>query len=163
MRCCDGYIEIEGPGSCTVRLELPAESPVLVEVGIPGPRGPQGPPGAYAPETVATGEIIIGRHVVAVIGGLAYHASNDDSQRCRNALGISLEAQTELGQPVRVQCSGPLSEPSWNWIAGPVYLGQNGQLTQAPPATPGLFLKEIGVAEAPGTLFVRVMNEIQVS
>lgn len=159
----DGYIEIVGDGACAL-LEIAGDGdPVAVEVGIPGPPGPQGPPGASAPETVAVGAVIVGRHVVAVVDGLAYHASNDDPQRCRNALGVSLGAQTVIGQPVQIQSSGPLSEPSWNWAPGPVYLGQNGQLTQTPPATPGLFLKEIGIAKAPDTLFVRVMHEIQVS
>lgn len=59
---------------------------------------------------------------------------------------------------------GTVSEPSWSWAPGQVYLGANGVLTQTPPTKPAaLFLVVVGMAVDPTTLFVHRQPSITLS
>ena len=73
-------------------------------------------------------------------------------------LGVTLHAALS-GASVLVRLFGSLSDPSWNWYSGPVYLGENGHITQIVP-TIG-FVQEIGSVINPKTIAVRIQPEIR--
>lgn len=126
---------------------------------IQGPQGPPGPPGSGGPQTVfyTAGEDISGHRVVRVSGSTAYYADSGTPSHINTVVGISTGAAAS-GNTVTVQVSGELTEPSWTWSPGAVFLGVSGQLTQTPPAT-GLFLK-LGKAMTPTTLLIDLQPAI---
>ena len=63
--------------------------------------------------------------------------------QCAAILGMPTGAST-AGNPIEVKISGVITEPSWSWVEGDVWLAGIGGLTQAPPLT-GLSVK-IGTA-----------------
>lgn len=91
------------------------------------------------------GEILNGHRAVVVIDNLAYHANQSDPSHLFLVRGITIQSAL-LGANVIVQIGGPITEPSWSWIANqPVYVGSSGFLTQTVPTTG--WLLEIGVAD----------------
>jgi hypothetical protein len=90
--------------------------------------------------SVTAGEVLNG-HRVVIIGsdGKAYHATNTNSDHAFKAIGITTGA-ANLDDIAHVQISGILVEPSWSWSAStPVWLGENGAITQDPPISPAAF------------------------
>lgn len=83
------------------------------------------------------------RAVTTDANGDAVYASNDTVQ---NAMVVGITANAaNSGQVVTVKTSGILTDASWNWTKGLVFLGTNGQLTQTPP-TAGAILVYVGRA-----------------
>lgn len=85
------------------------------------------------------------RAVKAAIGGVEYpdRATLTDGPV---VLGLT-NAAALLGASVRVQYAGVMTEVTWAWAIGPVFVADNGNLTQAPTAAS--WLRQIGVAIAP--------------
>lgn len=55
-----------------------------------------------------------------------------------------------------LQRAGDVTEPSWSWTPeAPVFLGSNGQLTQAPPDDSAAFTLCVGFAATTTTLVLR--------
>ena len=81
-----------------------------------------------------TAQAISGHSVVGIDqAGLAIVASSDTPTV--QPIGISTGAAAS-GQPVTIQLTGEVLEPSWNWdVTKPVFMGLNGVLTQVPPST----------------------------
>lgn len=61
------------------------------------------------------------------------------------------------GDWVPVIVDGLITEPSWLWEPGkPVYVGENGVLTQTPPVAPQYaFQLAVGHADAPTRVWIR--------
>jgi hypothetical protein len=103
--------------------------------GILGPHltGPAGPL-TYIPENItATASAILGGHrVVQVFNGLASYADKDSDYI--GQLGFTMSAYDE-GSSMQIFISGVVTEPSWSFTKGPVFLGSNGLITQSIPTT----------------------------
>lgn len=129
---------------------------IISDTGI----GPQGPPGdaASAVITVSAGEAIGGHRLASLQGGVAMYARGDNLESAESAIGITLGAASLSGS-LQVQRSGIITEPSWSWAAGPVYLAGAGLLTQAAPGT-GVLL-QVGIALSPIQLDVRIGTPIE--
>jgi hypothetical protein len=93
----------------------------------------------------------LGGHRVVKIAATAEYASADDAAGCDQTLGVTTGAAAK-GASVTVRTYGALTELTWTWTSGPVYLGLAGQLTQTPPAS-GVVL-QIGTAETATRIFV---------
>lgn len=75
--------------------------------------------------------------------GQAVYASNDTLDNAQ-VIGITTVAAT-AGNNVTIKTSGVITDASWNWTKGAVYLGTNGQLTQTAP-TGGAIIVHVGKA-----------------
>jgi hypothetical protein len=130
--------------------------------GLPGPPGPPGPVGGNGLGT-ASRPLSGHRVVTALPDGSLDYASNDDPAHLAAPLWITTTA-AGTGDEVAFVVVGPVTEPSWNWTPGPVYLGANGVLTQTPPTAPAaVFLAQIGFATSLTTLFVDRNPSIKLS
>lgn len=111
---------------------------------------------------LVAGETLSGhRAVYTGADGLAHYASANDPASARAVLGITKNAAAEGGQ-VSVVIAGPVSEPSWSWTPGlPIFLGANGALTQAVPAS-GVVV-ELGSAVTPTSMNVRIQEPVFLS
>lgn len=91
-----------------------------------------------------------GQRVVYFTDSSINYADSSDLSQISKAFGLTLQA-TSLGF-IEVLTFGEVSDPSWNWSDGKVYLGSSGLLTQTLP-TSG-FLLEVGKALSATKLFV---------
>lgn len=69
-------------------------------------------------------------------GGVVY-ASSDDASNADAIVGITTTAAL-LGDSVSVRIGGSMTDSSWNWSLGTIWLGLNGALTQTPTETGAL-------------------------
>jgi hypothetical protein len=83
------------------------------------------------------------RVIMANDNGYASYASSNVISTASRVIGISTGA-AGINSTVDIQTAGPLTEPTWNWIIGPVYVGINGNLTQVVPTTG--YILPIGIA-----------------
>lgn len=60
----------------------------------------------------------------------------------------------DIGDEINVQTGGVMREPSWSWSNGPVYVEDDGVLTQAAPTTG--YIVSIGRAVAPDAIDIDV-------
>ena len=97
------------------------------------------------------------RAVTTNPSGQAIYASNDTLGNAQ-VVGITLGA-ANAGEQVGVKTFGPISDASWNWTKGAVYLGTNGQLTQTAPSG-GAIIVQVGRALTATQLFVDVDTTI---
>ena len=95
----------------------------------------------------------LGGHQVVRISGLGrvQIASCADVAQAGYAIGVTMGA-ADLGADVPVMVIGEMIEPSWSFTLGPVFLGLNGALVQAPPTTG--FVLQVGTAIEPTRLIV---------
>lgn len=145
------------------------KSPIVVAVKPPalrvrfiaaqGPAGRPGEPGAAIYATVAfeAGAAISGHRAVSLVDGVLQYADNRNIDDASLLEGISTNAAV-LGGTVNVRVAGIITNTgTWFWTPGlPVYLGQDGNLTQTPPQAPAVFSIEVGNALAPDTIDVRI-------
>lgn len=88
----------------------------------------------------------------------AEYVSHSNSFDANRVLGMSLNAAA-AGDVVTVAVLGYVSETTWNLIPDlPVYLGEDGYITQTPPESG--FLLVVGVAISPTSLYVDVGEPI---
>ena len=88
------------------------------------------------------------------------YATNSDVTHAVKILGITLGAAL-AGGSIAVQREGVLNEVSWTWTPGlPIFLGDNGALTQTPPASPSKFSITLGFAEDATTMLVSIGTPI---
>jgi len=86
------------------------------------------------------------------------YASASDLTSMHRILGMTTGAAL-LGDTVTVALSGNIIEPSWSWdMSKPVYLGENGLLTQDAP-TSGYIL-QVGRPSAPTALLLEIQLPI---
>ncbi|MGA6208064.1 hypothetical protein ACPESR_25255 [Nocardia testacea] len=127
--------------SCTTYLPLP---------------GPPGPPGPGGERVVLTGEaaVPLGGHraVYRRPDGLIDYASATDPGHMAVPIWITTGAAA-AGDTVTMVAVGGITEGSWSWAPGPIFLGAGGALVQALP--PGaLFLAVIAAASTATTVWV---------
>lgn len=106
----------------------------VLEQGIPGPKGDDGEP-LYI--TSEANEDIGGHRVVTIFNGLSNYADNISNYHGQIALTMSA---VESGNNFNAYISGILTEPTWNFIQGPVYLSINGLLTQTLPTAGSIIM-----------------------
>lgn len=97
------------------------------------------------------------RAVTTNSSGEAVYASTDTLGNAQ-VVGITMGAASS-GAQVGVKTFGPMSDASWNWTKGAVYLGTNGQLTQTAPSG-GAIIVQVGRALTATQLFVDVDTTI---
>ncbi len=129
----------------------------LVTVSTQNPTGQIaaiiGPPGPASAGTLSgtAGANIGGHRIVAFDeNGSIIHADSQNISALRVA-GIS-EGAALSGQSVNVNTGGKTEMIGWNWNAGQVYLGTDGQPTQVIPTTGFLF--RIGTAAGPQAILI---------
>ena len=136
---------------------------VRVEVGMEGPPGRPGsigPAGGSALTVTASSALGGHRLVVLNASGLAVVADASIPEHAYKVLGLTLGAAA-AGSSVDVLRSGELDEPSWHWtLDAPVFLGQNGLLTQDLPAPPSLFSLIVGFPVTTTKLFIALREPI---
>jgi hypothetical protein len=149
-----------------------AEDPVVVSrsvgggagtpgaTGATGATGPAGPAGLTV-EIFDAGETLGGNRAVKVHSdNRAYYVSASTPTDIGKACGITTGATT-IGSSATIQRFGLMTEPSWTWVPGPVYVGVNGALTQTPPASG--FVQAIGEAITATSLFIQPWPAIQLA
>jgi hypothetical protein len=102
----------------------------ILTVQEQGPKGPKGDIGDGLSITTIAGEELFEYRVVNVFNNQATHADNISNYNGILAL-IMFDYQTT--EEVIAYVSGFLTNSSWNWNEGPVYLSTSGQLTQTLP------------------------------
>lgn len=99
---------------------------------------------------VATTNLGGNRVVGAVPGGVAYP---DRTVAADGPLVLGITETSALaGQDVRVRYEGSMVEVSWAWTLGPVFVGDAGNLTQAPSASG--WIRQVGVALSATELWI---------
>ena len=145
----DPPVVVRWRGPDGVMLRGATDAPPTLIAAIIGPPGPAGPVGGVITRTA--GEAIGGHRAVTIgADGKAYLASPVEPQAMA-VFGVTTGAAA-VGAPVTIQCAGALSEASWNWTSGPVWLGAAGALTQIVP-TVGAAV-HVGTAGGPTTLTI---------
>ena len=97
------------------------------------------------------------RAITTNSSGEAVYASNDTIANAQ-VVGITLGSASS-GQQVGVKTFGTITDASWNWTKGAVYLGTNGTLTQTAPSG-GAIIVQVGKALTATQLFVDVETTI---
>lgn len=102
--------------------------------------------------TGVAGEALSGHRVVRFdSSGIVWYADKDSAGTAPHAVGITTGA-VSLGALATVTLCGKVVEGFWTWVAGPVWLGDDGQMTQTPPISGALV--QVGVAINSTTLQV---------
>lgn len=144
------------PGVRTAVIEQPVA--IAVEHGIQGIPGPPGADGGSALVRVAASDLGGHRVVRAVDATLVEYADCSNPLHGDDTLGVT-DGAALAGSAINVRTSGELFFNGWAWMAGEqVYLGNNGILTQVPPADG--FVQVIGFAQDPTTIFIGVQAPI---
>ena len=90
--------------------------------------------------------------------GLAKYAT-PDSLANAVVIGISTTAAS-TGQNITIKTSGQITDASWSWTKGAIYLGANGSLTQTAP-TGGSIVVHVAKAITATTLIIDIDTIIQ--
>ncbi len=129
--------------------------PIARTIFLTPQQGPPGRDGAEQILTVTAASALSGHRVVTIYGGQADYPDLATDYNTR--LGITTHAAAQ-GAEIAVILSGPLTEPSWNWVEGPVWAGPNGTLTQTPPPTGPMI--RLGNSLGPQVLAVSIQPPI---
>jgi hypothetical protein len=98
------------------------------------------------------------RAVTSDSNGDAVYASNDTLANAQ-VIGIT-ETAASSGAAVAIRTSGLMTDPSWSWSKGTIYLGTNGQLTQTAPSG-GAFVVHVARALTATTIQIDIDTLIQ--
>lgn len=143
-----------------VRLVSDNGSAVILagQRGAQGEQGPIGPAGGSALAMITAQALSGERIVYAVDASTVNYASCSDIAHFSQVLGLT-ETAAASGASVNVRRSGEFTFEGWSWIQGPVFLGENGALTQTVPST-ARFSLAIGFAMSATTLFIDIGTPI---
>lgn len=123
-------------------VDVTAE-PVSVSLAVSGTQGIPGPAGGSVQRTTAA--VLSGHRLVVPTDAALEYADATNPAHVARPVWLTIAA-AEADSTVTLVSDGPVTEPTWNWTIGtPVYLGTNGQPTQAIP---------------PGAAFVRIVAEV---
>lgn len=120
---------------------------------VTGTGGAGATPDSIVLTRVASGALSGHRLVVPTTGASVEYADNATVTHRGAPLWLTLGAAAS-GAAVQVLANGLVTESSWSWTRGPLHLGTNGQLTQAAPTAPALFLAVVGFATSPTTAVI---------
>jgi hypothetical protein len=129
--------------------------PVSGRPGVPGPPGAAADVAGQLRATAPAGADLSGHRLVTpqADGTLRYLSNADAADLgapCWLTVGSAL-----AGTDAVVLVYGAITEPSWSWTSGPLYLGADGLLTQTPPTAPSAaFIVSVGYATAPTSIFL---------
>lgn len=159
-------VRVVPPDIPVIKTTPPLTDSNLV-VPVSGPPGPPGPPGEIAGQIrleAVAGQALSGHRIVTPRpDGLLAYASNLDLDHLHAPLWLTLGAAL-LGAPVDVLTYGLITESSWSWTPGPLFLGAGGFITQTPPTSPGaLFIVQIGTATGPTSAWVDRRSSIRLT
>ena len=132
----------------------------VITVGLIGPQGPQGIPGPAggAAISITAGEDLGGQRAVITTNGLAYYADNSNPDHSNIVLGITLGA-VSAGDSASIVTLGELSGLFGLTPNAPIYLSNNGVLTQVAPVTG--FIQQLGTAIVSDRMLVNIQPIIQ--
>lgn len=120
-------------------------------IAIPATGGGSG--GNNIQDTYTAGEDIIAYRAIKINTGQAFHCNGNTAADGDECIGISIQSAL-AGDTTSVVYSGEITEPTWNWTNGPIYVGASGSLTQS---TTGLaFVQQAATAIAPTKIIVDV-------
>jgi hypothetical protein len=144
----------------TVVTDQPRPVVILDNTGAIGPQGPPGDAGGLT-VTYDAQVPLSGHFAVKIVAGSdVNYPDNTVPTDGDLIIGITTGAASQ-GAPATVQVAGTITEPSWNWALGGVYVAQGGALTQNPPQAPtAAWIKQIGIALAPTVLLVQLRPSI---
>lgn len=132
-----------------------ATTVVTLDFSGVGPAGPPGTPGPAGGSALKTAAVAIGGHRAVAFrsDGQIEYANNLTDNHKHVSVGVTTGA-VAAGDTVTVLSLGEITETSWAWTPSQlVFIGPNGVLTQTPPTAPA-WLRAIGAAVTPTTLFV---------
>ena len=120
----------------------------------------RGAPVALAP-TYTAASVIGGHRVVRLLpDGSVDLASCADPDCLGSVIGITTQA-ADVGAQVAVAVGGEVDEPSWSWQPGPIYLGEEGALTQVAPASG--FVVRVALALGASRILVAIDDPYQLA
>lgn len=122
--------------------------PTIVRITAPGPQGPKGLPGADGGSVtqLLAGTTLSGHRLVTKQSNdSVVYVDNTNTADTNRPYWLTLGSAIS-GAEIDLQFSGVVTEPSWAWTPGPLYLGTAGQLTQTVPVSPAVFLAQVGFA-----------------
>ncbi len=115
-------------------------------------------PAAIDTTLVASTSLSALRCITTDSSGLAKYAT-PDSLANAVVIGISITSAS-TGQNITIKTSGQITDASWNWTKGAIYLGDNGSLTQTAP-TGGSIVVHVAKAITATTLIIDIDTIIQ--
>ncbi len=115
-------------------------------------------PAAIDTTLVASTSLSALRCITTDSSGLAKYAT-PDSLANAVVIGISTTAAS-TGQNITIKTSGQITDASWNWTKGAIYLGANGTLTQTAPSG-GSIIVHVAKAITATTLIIDIDTIIQ--
>lgn len=139
-------------------------SPAINEVQVQGAAGIRGPKGdkgeAVSTQSYEAGANLSGHRAVRISAGLAYYCDAANPAHLGKCIGITTGAVV-AGEVATVQTIGPMTESSWTWAEGAVFVGTNGSLTQS---LAGLaFIQQVGVALSATSIDINPQLSILIS
>lgn len=149
-------LEVIQPVTQIVEIIAP-EQAALVEVnsGLQGIAGPPGKDGANGSAYISlpTNKPISGHKLVVTDdNGFATYVDCRQIQHANRVVGLTVHAVTDNGT-VSVLSHGDITDASFNFSPGAVFIGIDGELTQLLPVD-AVFVQQIGVALSHSRLFV---------
>jgi hypothetical protein len=130
------------------------------QTGYVAASGLQGPAGPASTDSVLTlsATLAIGGHKVAKAdsGGIS-PASSDSPGDYGRVIGVSIGAAAQ-GSQAQIQTRNIITDTSWTWSSGPIFLGLAGALTQTPPAI-GIY-QQVAVAMSTTSILVDIQDPI---
>ena len=138
---------------------IDSSSAYVTTLANPGPQGPKGEPGDISQIHEAATNLS-GHRAIRIAAGLAYYCDGTDSAHTGRCIGIT-QGAVSAGDDATVQTVGLMTEPSWTWTEGPVYVGANGVLTQS---LAGLaFIQQVGLAVSATSIDINPQLPILIS
>lgn len=147
--------EDEGP---IITIEQVPEISVTVDGAYQGGSAAQSGSAAQTVQKIA-GANLSGHRIVATVSSSEVdYASASDPTTMHRIVGMTTGAAL-LGDTVTVLLSGHVIESSWNWdLSLPVYLGENGLLTQSAPASG--YILQVGRPASPTEMIFEIQLPI---
>ena len=109
-------------------------------------------------DKVSNKNISIHRLVVLDDNGYPEYADNSVRSHANRVVGISTTSALS-GETLRIQHSGGITDPSFNFTVGPLFVGENGFLTSTPPdGTNATFSQLVGIATSPTELTMNLLT-----
>lgn len=91
------------------------------------------------------------------------YADNNNVDHINRVVGVSVNS-ANAGGSLQIQQSGELTDPSFNLIPGPVYVGSNGFITtDIPDEQDAIFLQQIGIATSATTIVINIATAFKLN